>query len=462
MILDSVLFLFRFLPIFLICYFVVPQRMKNLILFFGNLFFCAWGNPIYLVVLMGSAVCEFFHGHMICRNREKPLGKWFLASSIALNVAIFVVFRYVTLLGGEGEMPFPIGISVFTLENIAYSIDVYAGRCKGKRPFQTYMVYITMFLSLSAGIVVNYREMADKLATKKVTLEKVSNGFKRIVKGLAKKLLLADYLGMLWAQISVMDYQEMSALSAWMGIIAYGLYIYYTLSGYADMAIGIGQCLGFELPENFSYPYVANTVTEFWRRWHKTLGIWFKEYVYIPLGGSRKGLIKQIFAIMVVWMMVGAWYGAGIHYIYWGLWFALFLIIEKAFLKKIMTALPRVVGVFYMGIVVMIGWVFFAVNPVEKVGDFIRAMFLQGRGSWYDREALYLLLQYMVVMFIAIVLCTPLIERMTNRLKARETGLSIMIYRLLEKIVPVILLILSVACLTSRGEIVFPGLLKGF
>lgn len=462
MILDSVLFLLRFLPIFFICYFAVPQRMKNLILFLGNLFFYAWGNPIYLLVLMGSSVCEYFHGSMICRYREKPAGKWFLASSIALNILLFSTFRYVSLLTGYGELPFPIGISVFTLQNISYSIDVYAGRCKGKRSLQTYMVYITMFLSLSAGLVVGYREMSEKLSDKKITLENISAGFQRLVKGLAKKLLLADYLGMLWAQISAMDYQNLSVLSAWMGIIAYGLYIYYTLSGYADMAIGIGQSMGIELPENFRYPYMANSVTEFWRRWHKTLGTWFKEYVYIPLGGSHKGILKQIFAIVVVWMMVGAWYGAGFHYIFWGLWFALFLILEKLFLKRIVTALPRVFGICYMGVVVMIGWVFFAVNPTEKVWDFLLAMFGQGNGAWYDKEALYLLLQYLIVMFISIVLSTPLVEIVTFRLKARETGLGIMIYRLLEKILPVILLILSIACLMSRGELVFPGLLKGF
>lgn len=368
MVFSSVMFLFRFLPIFMICYFVVPRRMKNFILFLGSLFFYAWGEPVYVVLMLFSTVSDYTHGLLVDRFRGKKKATFFLISSIVINLLLLGFFKYADFLIGVFntvagtaypilELPLPIGISFYTFQTMSYTIDVYRGDAKVQKNLLDFGVFVTLFPQLIAGPIVKYRQVENELHDRPMNVYKISYGAKRFVIGLAKKVLIANNIGALWAEISVMDYGSMSALTAWIGIWAFAFQIYFDFSGYSDMAIGLGACLGFTFPENFNYPYISRSVTEFWRRWHITLGSWFREYVYIPLGGNRKGLGRQLLNILIVWMLTGIWHGAGWNFLLWGLWFAFFLILEKIFWRKVCEVLPGGFGRVYTCLVVLFGWV---------------------------------------------------------------------------------------------------------
>jgi len=316
MVFSSVLFLFRFLPIFMICYFLVPRNMKNLVLFLGSLVFYAWGEPVYIFLMLFSTISDFVWGRLIEEYRGEDRSRIFLLCSVVINLFILGFFKYadfllqtvntvfgtsIPLLG----LPLPIGISFYTFQTMSYVIDVYRGDTKAQRNILQFGVYVTMFPQLIAGPILKYHQIEKYLQERRSDLDAISYGAKRFVTGLAKKVLLANNLGLLWTQISSLKNDQMSVLMAWIGIVAYAFQIYFDFSGYSDMAIGLGAILGFHFPENFNYPYIATSVTDFWHRWHISLSTWFKEYVYIPLGGNRKGLPRQILNILVVWNL--AW-----------------------------------------------------------------------------------------------------------------------------------------------------------
>ena len=456
MVFSSVLFLFRFLPIFMICYFLVPRRMRNIILFLGSLVFYAWGEPVYVVLMLFSTVSDYIHGLLINHYRGKTASKVLLVSSITINLLLLGFFKYADFLiqtinsvAGTAiplmNLPLPIGISFYTFQTMSYSIDVYRGEAKVQKNILDFGVFVTMFPQLIAGPIVKYRQVAESLHDRPVNIIKISYGWKRFVIGLAKKVLLANNLGALWTSLSATDYSQMNVLTAWLGIIAFAFQIYFDFSGYSDMAIGLGAVLGFHFPENFNYPYISASITEFWRRWHMTLGSWFREYVYIPLGGNRKGLARQLLNILVVWMLTGIWHGAGWNFLLWGLWFALFLMLEKIFLKKLLEKLPKLFGVLYSAVVVLIGWVLFSVEKPEGIVSYLSAMFgLNDAGIW-DRQALFLTKEYGVLFLIAILAALPLVKVLVSRLEASKTGPAMAIYRLGEKVIPAVLLMLSIA-----------------
>ena len=456
MVFSSTLFLFRFLPIFVILYFVAPGRMKNFILFLGSLIFYAWGEPVYVGLMLFSTLSDYLHGLAIGACKKQGAKKFFLVTSVLINLGVLGFFKYadfliqsVNTLAGTNipllNLPLPIGISFYTFQTMSYSIDCYRGQVKVQKNLLDFAVFVTMFPQLIAGPIVKYVDVEKQLHLRKADILQISYGCKRFVIGLAKKVLLANNLGLLWTEISARDFGSLSVMTAWMGILAFALQIYFDFSGYSDMAIGLGACFGFHFPENFNYPYISASVTEFWRRWHMTLSSWFREYVYIPLGGNRKGLPRQLFNILVVWSLTGIWHGAGWNFLFWGLWFAFWLMLEKLGLKKLFDFLPKGIGRTYTLFLVLISWVFFSIENTTGIKQYLLAMFGANGGGLYNREALFWGLENVVLFVIALVAATPLFSRLTARLGKASTGYGIALYRILEKLVPAVLLIASIA-----------------
>ncbi len=469
MVFSSIVFLFRFLPIVLICYFATylcpgkaAQRVRNLILFLASLVFYAWGEPVYVLLMLFSTMSDYLHGRAIDACRSQKGRRWLLASSLCINLLVLGFFKYADFLIGTVnaltglripllELGLPIGISFYTFQTMSYTIDVYRGKARVQRNLLDFAVFVTMFPQLIAGPIVVYTKVEKELHDRKADWQDISYGARRFIAGLAKKVLLANNIGMLWEEISALDYGSLSVLTAWLGIAAFALQIYFDFSGYSDMAIGLGAILGFRFPENFNHPYISSSITEFWRRWHMTLGSWFREYVYIPLGGNRRGLPRQLFNILVVWMLTGIWHGAGWNFLLWGLWFALFLILEKIILGKVLKFLPRIVGWAYSMGVVLVGWVFFQLESLDSVTAYLQAMFGQGARAWYDGRTIYLLLQYAVVLALSLFFATPVMHRLGEAMDRSATGLGIAVRRLVQKVVPALLLLASVAYIVDAS-----------
>ena len=343
------------------------------------------------------------------------------------------------------ELGLPIGISFYTFQTMSYTIDVYRGEAKVQKNLLDFAVFVTMFPQLIAGPIVKYVDVEKNLHSRRPDVCAISYGAKRFVLGLAKKVLLANNMGLIWTTVKAYDYGEMSILTAWLGIIAFALQIYFDFAGYSDMAIGLGAIMGFKFPENFNYPYISKSVTEFWRRWHMTLSSWFKEYVYIPLGGNRKGLPRQILNIFIVWMLTGIWHGAGWNFVLWGLWFAAFLIVEKIFLRKVLSKLPGVIGHVYCLVVVLASWVMFEIESVAAIGEYLGVMFGVSGNMLWDNRALYLGRENLILLMVAILAATPIFAAPIKRLKKSKTGYAMAIYSFGEKVIPAILLLLSIA-----------------
>lgn len=436
--------------------------MKNVILLLGSLFFYAWGEPVYVFLMLFSTCMDFVLGNLIGANRGRPAAKVFLVTSIVINLFVLGFFKYadfliqsVNLLVGTNipllQLGLPIGISFYTFQTMSYTIDVYRGEAKVQKNFLDFAVFVTMFPQLIAGPIVKYRQVENSLHTRTVDVVKISEGAKRFVVGLAKKVLIANSIGELWNEISGMEYTQLSMLTAWIGIIAFAFQIYFDFSGYSDMAIGLGRMMGFQFPENFNYPYISASVSEFWRRWHISLGSWFRDYVYIPLGGNRKGMGRQIFNIFVVWILTGIWHGAGYNFIIWGLWFAVFLALEKLFLGRVLAALPKSVGCIYTWLVVLLGWVFFSLDTPAQAALYIKALFGLEGGALFDSQAWFLLGEYIALFVIAAAASTPFVGRIAGKVKGQGSGYSVAVYRFCEKLFIPILLILSVAFIVEAS-----------
>lgn len=459
MVFSSVMFLFRFLPIFFLIYFLVPGRGKNVILFLGSLIFYAWGEPVYVVLMLFSTVVDYVNGRLIGRFRGRAQAKFFLVFSVVINLFILCFFKYadfliqtVNNLTGASlpllNLPLPIGISFYTFQTMSYTIDVYRSKAKVQKSILDFGVYVTMFPQLIAGPIVKYSSVEENLHNRKTDMVGISRGVKRFVAGLAKKALLANTIGELWAVISAMEFESISVFTAWIGIFAFAFQIYFDFSGYSDMAIGLGEIMGFHFPENFNYPYIASSITEFWRRWHISLGSWFREYVYIPLGGNRKGVPRQLLNILIVWTLTGIWHGAGWNFLLWGLWFAFLLMLEKLFLGMVLSRLPKGIGILYNTAAVLFGWVLFALESPAEIGGYLWAMFRFG-SNLADSQGLYLFGEYFILFAIALIASTPLPGRIVGRLEKSETGWGIALYRLGEKVVPAILLLLCIAVIVD-------------
>ncbi|MBQ1930619.1 MAG: MBOAT family protein [Lachnospiraceae bacterium] len=430
MIFSSLLFLFRFLPIVLLLYFVAPKRFRNAILFVSSLIFYAWGEPVYVVLMLFSTAVDFTHGWIITRAKEQGnqrKAKAALISAMVINLTLLCVFKYtdfliqsVNAIVGSSiptvGLPLPIGISFYTFQTMSYSIDIYRGDAKLQKNMIDFGAYVAMFPQLIAGPIVRYQTVADELNHRQETPEEFANGVALFMVGLGKKVLLANNIGMLWDTVVALPVANMSVLTSWLGAVAFGLQIYFDFAGYSDMARGLGRMMGFHFDLNFNYPYISRSITEFWRRWHISLGTWFREYVYIPLGGNRKGPLAQMRNIFIVWMLTGIWHGANVNFLLWGVYFGVLLIIEKQFLLKRLQNAPKVVGWVYTMILVLISWVIFASVDGQGGLGYFASMFglrvgetaTMGGVPFLNSTTLYLLRNYGIMLILCAVGATPL------------------------------------------------------
>uniref|UniRef100_UPI004055F46F MBOAT family O-acyltransferase n=1 Tax=Agathobacter sp. TaxID=2021311 RepID=UPI004055F46F len=407
MVFSSFTFLLVFLPIMLAVYYLAPIRLRNGILFLGSLFFYAWGEPVFVAIMLFSTVVDFIHGQLVEKFRGTGKAKAALISSVVVNLGLLGFFKY------TGLVPLPIGISFYTFQTMSYTIDVYRGKTPVQKNIISFGAYVAMFPQLIAGPIVRYSDIQRELDHRTVEMQEVGTGMDRFLMGLGKKVLLANSFGELWEIFSVQT--EVSVLGAWIGIVAFALQIYFDFSGYSDMAIGLGKIMGFTFPENFNYPYISRSITEFWRRWHMTLGSWFREYVYIPLGGNRKGLSKQLRNILIVWLLTGIWHGAGWNFLFWGLYFAVLLIVEKLFLLKVLERAPKAVAHLYALLAILGGWVIFAFDSFVRGAGWIGAM-LGLQGMPFCRTAdLYYLKSYGFLLVLGMAASTPLFKKLGEK-----------------------------------------------
>ncbi len=427
MVFSSLLFLFIFLPVFLTVYFILPKNLRNLILFLASLMFYAWGEPVYVSIMIFSTVLDYTCGRIIDRFREhKLIPKLGLGLSLIGNLGMLGFFKYAdffisntnALLGTHWDLlriALPIGISFYTFQTMSYTIDLYRGKIQVQKNIIAFGAYVAMFPQLIAGPIVTYATVEKELNHREVTFEDFGLGAMRFIEGLGKKVLIANNIGLLWDQILHTPINNLSIIGAWLGAISFGLQLYFDFSGYSDMAIGLGRMLGFRFPENFNYPYIAKSVSDFWRRWHMTLTGWFREYVYIPLGGNRVSKPRFYLNILIVWFLTGFWHGAGWNFILWGLFFAVLMIIERSFLLKYLERLPSFISRFYLLFVVTISWVLFAHDSLEQAISYLKVMFGIGTNSFINTPSLYAITNFYVLIIIGIVFATPLM----NNLKAR-------------------------------------------
>ncbi|MBQ9766042.1 MAG: MBOAT family protein [Lachnospiraceae bacterium] len=422
MVFSSLLFLFRFLPIVLILYFIAPRKLKNAVLFLSSLVFYAWGEPVYVVLMLFSTVVDYTHGMLVDKFRNKGedgKAKLIVASSMIINLALLGFFKYSDFLIGSINSVFgtsipllnlalPIGISFYTFQTMSYTVDVYRREAKVQRNIISFGAYVALFPQLIAGPIVRFQTIAEELDVRKETVSGFSRGINRFMIGLGKKILLANNIGMLWDSIKVMGGTEMSVAASWLGVLAFAFQIYFDFSGYSDMAIGLGSMFGFNFPENFNYPYVSKSVSEFWRRWHISLGTWFREYLYIPLGGNRCTLAKQIRNLAIVWLATGIWHGASWNFVLWGVYYGAFIIMEKVFFGKVLKKLPAWVQHVYTLLVVAFGWVIFAFDSLKDGLSYIKTMIGLGGVEFVNQEFFYLLLTNIVWIVIMILGSTEL------------------------------------------------------
>ena len=440
MVFSSVLFLFRFLPIFMICYFLVPRKMKNLVLFLGSLVFYAWGEPVYIFLMLFSTISDYVWGRLIEEYRGKDHSRIFLLCSIGINLFILGFFKYADFLLQTVNTVFgtaiplthvrlPIGISFFTFQTMSYTIDVYRGKAHAQRNLATLATFVCLFPQLIAGPIVRYSDIAVQLKTREHSVSEAAAGARRFILGLAKKILLANLLGELVSSFRASA--DLSILYYWLGAIAFTLQIYYDFSGYSDMAIGLGRIFGFRFPENFRYPYLSGSITEFWRRWHISLGSWFRDYLYIPLGGNRKGSARQLLNILLVWLATGLWHGAAWNFVLWGLLYAILLTAEKLFLLRGLQKL-RVLNHVYVLLFVTLGFVLFDASSVQDAAQSIRAMFGGGGLPLVSTESVYELRSCAVLLLLAVLGAMPLPKKLYT--VAQHSRMGRMISAILEPV----------------------------
>lgn len=472
MVFSSLPFLFRFLPILIFVYFlpaavpILRCRLiiwKNAILFMGSLIFYAWGEPIYIVLMLFSTLVDYTHGLLV--NHYKSISspnairkaKLTVLSSVAINLFLLGFFKYSDFLVetinqitgfsfSSPNLPLPIGISFYTFQTMSYTIDVYRGHTKVQKNLLAFGTYVTLFPQLIAGPIVQYKTIARQLTQRRESWDFFSSGIRRFLFGLGKKVLLANNIGLLWDTVSSIPQAELTSLTAWIGIVAFAFQIYFDFSGYSDMAIGLGRMFGFHFLENFDYPYLSKSVTEFWRRWHISLGTWFREYVYIPLGGNRKGLPKQLLNIILVWLLTGIWHGSNWNFLIWGAYFAFLLILEKCFLLRLLKRIPSFFQHCYAILAILIGWVIFSFENIYAGIQYLLVMFGFSGSGLYNTESLYFLSNYGILFPVLILASTPIFAIWVPR---AFRYFSVWIQTLLEILFYTILFLISIAYLVD-------------
>ena len=463
MLFSSNEFLFLFLPLSLLLYFITPKKFRNLTLFAVSLVFYGWGEPIYVFLMVFTIISNYVFGFLIeklsGRERER---RRVLIISVIVNLAMLGFFKYADfVIVNLARIPFlsglsplnislPIGISFYTFQSMSYVIDVYRGDVRAQKSIVNFGAYVTMFPQLIAGPIVRYSDIDRELDVREHSVNASADGARRFVCGLAKKVLLADTAGALWERIKDIPDGEGSVLLMWVGIACYSAQIYFDFSGYSDMGIGLGKVLGFNFPENFNYPYISKSISDFWRRWHITLSTWFKEYVYIPLGGNRVGHARLVFNLLVTWLLTGLWHGASWNFVLWGVYYFVLLAIEKLFLAKWLKRLPDLVLHAYTLFFVSIGWLIFAFEDAGAGLDYFRAMFGFGGLPLINEELGYELVRNLLFFALLVFAATPypkrLFERMLSFGGARKRGAEIFV-----NVSCVCVLLLCIAYLASSS-----------
>lgn len=418
---SSLLFLVRFLPCVLLVYFLVPGCMKNtwknLVLFLFSLLFYAWGEPVYIWLMLFSTAVDYINGgltgYFVARDK-RGVAKVFVVLSVAINLSLLAVFKY------AGKYALPVGISFYTFQSMSYTIDVYRGKAKAERNPLNFGAYIAAFPQLIAGPIVRFSDIAVQLRERKSDIDKIRYGVIRFTCGLGKKVLLANQAGEIFHTVTGYNAGQMTTLAAWFGILAFMFQIYFDFSGYSDMAIGLMSILGFSIPENFRYPYESKSITEFWRRWHISLGTWFREYLYIPLGGSRSGMARTLRNLFIVWFLTGLWHGASVNFVLWGLYFCFFLIMEKTWLLKLLERLPNWLSHVYALVVIYFGWLLFAWADIPWHRLYLKAMAGISPAGFISRETLYLIVSNAALLIIVIIGCTSYPKRIAKTLTKRD------------------------------------------
>ncbi|MDB2117420.1 MBOAT family O-acyltransferase [Clostridium paraputrificum] len=424
MIFSSILFIFRFLPIALILYYITPQKYKNLILTLLSLVFYSWGEGKYFLIMIASIIIDYTAGRLIYRYKNEIKKKTIvLCISLVFNLGLLFFFKYFNFfidninnifnLAIKGvKITLPLGISFYTFQTMSYSIDVYRGKVVPEKNIINFAAFVTLFPQLIAGPIVKYTDINKEISRRVITKDNVEVGIEKFILGLGRKVLIANNIGMLWTEVEGIGFENISTPLAWLGIISFGLQIYFDFSGYSLMAIGLGKMLGFNFPENFNYPYISRSISEFWRRWHITLGSWFKEYVYIPLGGNRKGKVRVTFNLFIVWALTGLWHGASYNFLLWGLFFFLLISIEKLGLINFLNK-HRVFSHIYTIFLLLIGWTLFAITDFNGICEYLSKLFFYSNGE----EWIYYLRNYGVSLIIAIIFSLPLVSMFYKKIE---------------------------------------------
>ena len=455
MVFSSLIFLFAYLPLTLIVYYAVPRKARNIFLFFINLLFYGWGEPIMVTLMLVSIVINYAGGYFVEKCKpDKRKAKIPLIITIILDIGILAFFKYSGMIVDTInlfpflnlptlEISLPIGISFYTFQTMSYVIDVYRDDAPVSKSFIDFGTYVALFPQLIAGPIVRYKDVAYQLRHRRETLEQFNRGVMLFMVGLGKKVLIANRMAAMWEAMQATT-QPNGVLGSWIGIAGYTLQIYFDFSGYSDMACGLGNMLGFEFLKNFNYPYISKSVTEFWRRWHISLSTWFREYVYIPLGGNRRGIPRQILNLMIVWFLTGLWHGASYNFILWGVYYGLILIIEKFLLNKLLAKLSAAIKHIYTILIFMLGWVIFYFDDMGRMFEFFGSLFNFSNGL-ISHQALVIFLRYAVILAIAIVGSTPLAAKLYGKIREKKYTF------ILETLFCVIVLLLATASLVSNS-----------
>ena len=448
MLFSSNVFLFAFLPVVLLLYYISPRKLRNPVLLLWSLVFYGWGEPVYLFLMIGTIILNYVFGAIIhSRHSRNQSAKGALALGVAANLLILGSFKYAGFILGMlpfipkdilPEISLPIGISFYVFQSMSYVIDVYRNDAPVQKNILTFGTYVTLFPQLIAGPIVRYADVAYQMDHRKERVAIFASGVHRFAIGMGKKILLANPMGNLWNLLQTHD----GTLASWVGIAAYSLQIYFDFSGYSDMAIGLGRMFGFEFLENFNYPYISSSVTEFWRRWHISLSTWFKEYVYIPLGGNRKGMPRQILNLFITWALTGLWHGASWNFVLWGVFYAVLLVLEKLFLLKWLKKLPKFLCHIYALFTVMMGWTLFFFEDMKALGGFFVKLFTPAATGV---EGMNLVLGFLPLMVIAILAATPAAK------KFFESRQDTAVVRWGRIVASAVLLLLCVAALASQS-----------
>lgn len=428
MVFSSTIFVFLFLPLVLLCYFLAPKKLKNYILLFFSLVFYIFGGPKFLLVLLFVVLIDYIGAILINKTNKKKL---FLILTLILNISTLVYFKYTgfflenvnNIFGLNITIPdivLPIGISFYTFQAMSYVIDVYRKKVSLQKNYLTLLLYVSLFPQLVAGPIVRYETIEQELKVRKTTFEDVEYGIRRFILGLAKKVIIANQMGAL--ADTIFSSSDISTPVAWLGAIAYMFQIYFDFSAYSDMAIGLGRIFGFKFLENFNFPYISKSITEFWRRWHISLSTWFRDYVYIPLGGNRKGIKRQIINLFIVWLLTGFWHGAEWNFVIWGLYYFIFLMLEKFVFNKVLAKTPNVIRHIYTLFIVLIGWVIFRCESLDSIKTMFTSMFTLKITEFSLNELLIYLETYAIYFILAIIFSMPVYYKIVDKINSLKEG----------------------------------------